>query len=293
MPASHSSMRSRRRPYILLLTLLALSLGLTACAANSAVDPVLAARVDGHPITLSQYQAVLRYITANNSMQGHSLDWQSPAGRSDLSATEQNAMNFLINLQLIREQLSQQGISVTAAERTDASNQINASIDQTPEGRAATTPDMRAMLIEFVAGQSALGSRVKFASAHVRIIVLSSASDAQSMLQQAQNGADFGQLSHDHSIDQSIAAQNGDLGTVYAGQFSAQAQPLEDAIFGPHANPNKFFIVQVGQQYLVVEVTHNPPATISDATQQSQILSGWLQSVVRPAAHVEQYVTTS
>src|SRR5262249_48987640 len=153
--------------------------------------------------------------------QGRLPDWQSPSGRSDLGNLEQSALDFLISSQLIQDALRAQNINVTAAQRADARTVIDNVMAQNPTLRQAMTPDMRAMWIEFLAGERALGEQGKFPSAHLRIIVVNSDADAQNLLKQAQQGADFGKLSHDHSVVQSIADQNGDLGTVYPGQISA------------------------------------------------------------------------
>jgi peptidyl-prolyl cis-trans isomerase C len=272
--------------------MLLLAFGLTACASNATLDPVMAVRVNGHGSTLSEYQTVLRYASANYAAQGRLPDWQSPSGRTDLSGLEQSAVDFLINLQLVQNELQKQKIRVTPAQRADARQQIESSLAQSPALRDAATPDMKAMLVQYVAGRNALGAQGVFPSAHLRVIVVNSEADAQNLLKQAQAGADFGKLSHDHSVIQSIADQSGDLGTVYPGQINAPA--LDSAIFGPHPNPEKLFIVPVDQQWVVAEVTDVKPMQIKgDQNMQSQVVSGWLATTARSSAHIEQYVTTS
>src|SRR5260221_6369513 len=53
-----------------------LAFGLAGCSANTGADMLLAARVNGSPITLSQYDSMLRFTQASSALRGQTGDLQ-------------------------------------------------------------------------------------------------------------------------------------------------------------------------------------------------------------------------
>ncbi len=76
-------------------------------------------------------------------------------------------------------------------------------------------------------------------------------STAQSLEQQALNGADFGQLAHNNSLDSGTAAQNGTLGTVYQGEGQSPA-PFDADAFGTGACAKGQCVVHGGTKYVII-----------------------------------------
>src|SRR5215813_2012215 len=81
MTSSSSRARAPRRSRITLLAALLLALGLVlglaACGNSSQADsPLAVAMVNGHPISLSDFQQVVALYKAGNNQAG-SADWQS------------------------------------------------------------------------------------------------------------------------------------------------------------------------------------------------------------------------
>jgi hypothetical protein len=113
---------------VFLMVLLAVCLA--GCAANTGADPLLAARAGANPITLAQYQSILRLNRANAAAQGTSTDWQSPSGRLSLSTREQDALNTLINLNLARDYMTQHHIAVPASVTKDRNTYFNGQVAQ-------------------------------------------------------------------------------------------------------------------------------------------------------------------
>ncbi len=77
--------------------------------------------------------------------------------------------------------------------------------------------------------ESLTGKREKLAGASYRalMIVVKEQSEAEKILAQLQQGADFKTLAKEHSIDAATAPRGGDLGEFYKGDF---APVIEEAI---------------------------------------------------------------
>jgi hypothetical protein len=294
----------RTRRY-LVPTIFAMLIGvfaLTGCGLSASADPLVAARINGHPISLSAYESIVRLNRANAAMNATAPDWQSPTGRSQLYPMENDALSTLTNLQVMRDALASQKISVPATNVKTARDGLNKQVDglkaqlkAQPSNTAlrnlidSLTPDVLDILAQRIAVQNALVKAPVFPSAHVRGILVEQQDEANSLLEQAKNGADFGQLAKDHSIDTGTAPTGGDLGRVYIGQIG---QEFSDTAFGPQATSEKYFATPFGSSFAVFEVTDRKPAPLTDVTdsqQQQAVLSAWMSTLPKPK--VEQYIT--
>lgn len=303
-----SRSRDLRAALLGLLLLVPLALGLAGCAANTGGDPVLAARVNGRPITLALYQSILRLNMANAaaSSRGGAPDWQSPPGRTRLYTSEQDALDTLINLELARGQLAKNHITIAPATRKQISDDFNSRVARLRESAKADptnadlralvdslTPDVVNVLVDQEAIREALADKPLFPKAHLRAILVNSRADAENLKKQAEGGADFGQLARDHSADSTLASQGGELGTVYVGQATGS---ISQAVFGPQGSKQKYIIAPFQSQFLLLEATDRgmtPLKDVGEAQEQQGVYRGWLENVVRPATDVGQYVTTS
>jgi parvulin-like peptidyl-prolyl isomerase len=302
---STSTIRPRRARRYLIPTLLAALtavFALTGCGLSASSDPLVAARVNGHAIPLSAYESLVRLNRANAAMQATAPDWQSPVGRSQLYPMEKDALNTLINLQVTRDALAKQNITVSANDVKTARDGLNKQVDglkdqlkAQPNNTAlrnlidSLTPDVLDILAHETAAQNALAKAPIFPSAHVRGILVEHQDAANDLVTQAKNGADFGQLAKDHSLDTDSAAKGGDLGTIYIGQIS---QEFSDAAFGPHATSDKYFAIPFGDNYAVFEVTDRKPAALQDglsSQDQQAVIDAWMSTLPKPK--IEQYIT--
>jgi hypothetical protein len=302
---SSSTFRQRRAWRYFIPTVFAVLIGvfaLTGCGLSASSDPLVAARVNGHAIPLSAYESVVRLNRANAALQATAPDWQSPGGRSQLYPMEKDALSTLTNLQIMRDALAMQKISVTASEVKTARDSLNKQVDglkaqskANPGNTAlrdlidALTPDTLDILAQRMAVQNALVKAPVFPSAHVRGLLVQHQQEADDLLAQAKSGADFGKLAKEHSIDTANAAESGELGRVYIGQFSAQ---FSDTVFGAHATNDKFFAIPFGDNFAVFEITDRNPMSlvdVTDAQQQQAVISAWMSSLPKPT--VEQYIT--
>ena len=310
----HVSRSLPRRPAplaALVLAALTVAALLAGCGSSGGSGPLLAAQVNDTGIALSDYQGVVTFYKAENAQQlaqsngqqGSVSDWQSVNGRTGLANIQQGALNFLIGLDLMHEQLVAHHVTVSQADLDKASSALDAQIKSIAQQQkndpstaaivASLTPRVRQLFVEQSVYQSALiaHGNVKVPAAHVRAILVNTQADAQKLEAEAQKGADFGQLAKANSQDTQSAANGGELGTVYVGQLNTQ---FDTAVFGAKT-PAKYVVVPVNGKYALFEVTGRTTQSLTalnDAQTEQTVLTAWLTSVVRPQAQVQTFVTT-
>jgi len=319
------SLRSRRAARVSrfgqapLLGALLLAVALAACGPSGASDPLLAARVNDRAISIGDYQAVLRYARAAAGVSNTPADWQSPAGRAGLGVFQGQVMTYLIQSALLDDQIAKCGVAISGKDQSSAQGAVEQTVSQLQDqqGRhpeygpviAAYTPELKRIFSardvdERTVAQS---DAIKTPSAHMRVILAGSVAEAQQLRDQARKGADFGQLAQAHSQDQT-AASGGELGIVYAGEFTQLGPDFDRQAFTgvkpKHAdgclNANTYtagtvyVIIPNREQAFLFEVTQRadrPIKGISDQQTQQAALMGWLNEPVKDHAQITQYVT--
>jgi hypothetical protein len=275
---------------------------LTGCGLSVSSDPLTVARVNGRPIPLSAYEDLVRLNRANAAMQATAPDWQSPTGRSQLYPMEKDALSTLTNLQIMRDALARQKITVPAGEVKTARDSLNKQVDSLkaqsktqPTNTAlrnlieALTPDTLDILSQEIALQNTIAKASVFPSANVRAILVNNQKEANDLLAQAKSGADFGQLARDHSLDTDSAPKGGDLGRVYAGQLNDE---FNNIAFGPKETNDKYFATPYGDNFVVFEITDRKSMALPQGTSaqdQQTAINAWMNTL--PKATVEQYIT--
>jgi len=312
----------------LVLTALALSLLLSSCAYSATSDPLLAARVNGAPITMSEYQAILPVYIASYevSSQGNAtsaagvplVDWRIPNQRPTYSQIQQTVLRFLIELSLKQQLLSQQHITVPASTMRAAEAQVDSvrasyqtQLNQDPTNAAlqalmtSLTPAAIHILAENSASAMTFGAHGKIPQAHVYGIAVKTRQQAEQVQSLAEHGANFSDLARKYSTDSSAAKNGGDLGLIYAGQFTyeATAQGISDggfgaaldrAVFAPARAP-AYAIIPLPSNggYLLVHVvsrTMAPLAVVNNASTENGYLSGWIAGNLYAAATIHRYI---
>lgn len=295
--------RARLLPLLGLALLMVVVLaGLAGCGANAADDPVMAAEVNGHSITLAQYQQMLGVYRAVNARSNTFTDWRQVSERNDLASTQRQVLDILINIELMREQLRQQHVTVSQADIQSARTTLNTTIStdreqlkKSPDAalRAlldALTPDVVDLLSEQNALQTALQAHGKIPAVHLRGIQAKDQAAAQKLQQQAESGIDFATLARANSQNSSTGSQGGEIGVIYPGTVSPQ---FDQEVFGPKSHPGKYVIVPIQESYWLFELSDLGPhslSTITDAQTESSAVSSWLDEVVRPQASIKEYI---
>lgn len=267
---------------------------------------LLAGSVNGQGISLDDYQRVLAAIKASNALssQQTSLAWQTPSGRSTLAQAQKDALDYLIDAELIHQQIAKQHIAVSkndiAAEEKTIRDSVTSTVTQrrgdplAEAYRAAFNAQLIHLVAQVDTEHKAFVAHGVVPTAHVRVLVLKGSSKdvqtkAAQLTQQAQKGADFGQLVKANSQDTQTAANGGDLGTAYAGGFSTT---FDAQIF---AVQSKYVTVATGGNVYVFEVTQRaskPLNELNDEQTEGNDLDKWIHEVVRAQgqAGIKSYV---
>jgi parvulin-like peptidyl-prolyl isomerase len=293
----------RARLLPLLGLVMALTVLLAGCGANAASDPLLAAKVNGHAITLAQYQQMLALYRATNARNNFFTDWRTAGQRPDLASTQRQVLDLLVTTELLREQLSKQHLTVSAKAIQTARDTLKSQIaesrkqlEQSPDPALKSlldsiTPDVLDLLSQQEAMQALMQQKGKIPAVHLRGIEAKNQQDARDLQQKAESGSDFATLARQNSQNKATGDIGGDLGTFFAGQVNGD---FDKAVFAPGAHPGKYLVLLYQGNYWLLELTdlgQHDLSTISDAQTQANAVTSWLEQVVRPGASIEEYVT--
>jgi hypothetical protein len=268
-PRPRGAGRSGRTYGLPLVALLAtLAICLAACDGVGS-DPLSAASVDGHPISMTAYQRIVDLLKVVRAVQGQPIDWQSPQGRTALASAQAQALSYLTQAELIDEKVQGQRLKVSAkdvgtnvqslsatfhgwAQQVPSNAQVSdlvaaaaqaekaarhaPSLSALLAGRPSVSDSVLILALEQTEG-NLLYANAKVPTAHVRLLETSTQQEANRLKTQVEtHKADFGQLLQQHPLDLGNGPQNSDFSQVYVGELSQLAQPLDPAIFGKSAD---------------------------------------------------------
>lgn len=312
MNVSLSRTRQRRRGLLASATLaLALAAGLAGCGSTStAADPLAAATVNGHAVPLSDYQQMVTYYKAAAASQqtGSSADWRTPNGRGALASAQGQAINFLVNLEVMRQLMAQhasdKGYSSADYQRelTADQKQLNDEIAAARKsGGAALEAQLNALTDRvkylFAEQQATENTLLKFLSLktiHLRALIVMDPNQAQTLVAQLRGGADFNQIAA--KVNPNPSRANWDYGDQWEGSLPAS---FTSAVFA-QGHPKYASVPFTGQsgttQYVVTEATNDRTqqlATLNDAQEEQSIFANWLSSVYRPQLDAQHKISES
>ncbi len=248
----------------------------------------LAARVNGVGIPLDDYNRQFAQAQAAVT-QSPGFDPKSQAGQDALKSLKQQVLDQMIDDVVISMQADREGIKVT----DDTLNAHIAQMIQDAGGvdklnnylttHQMTLADLCSQVRNQLIGEAML-KRVTAAlptsadQVHARHILVPTAAEAQAILTQLQNGADFATLAKKYSKDEATAANGGDLGwfprDVMDPRFEAVAFQLKVGEISQ--------VVQTQYGYHIIQVLGHetrplPPEVIQNKQQQAFL--AWLQAV--------------
>ncbi len=250
---------------------------------------------------------------------GNPTSWQTPSGRQTQASLQTAVLNFLIDSELAREQTVTCGVKVTQKDIATQQKQLKSTgetvlKDPTDPNWATfhallTTPDVLHYYGEQQAYEVALTKVLKLPTAHVSYILVSSKKQADSLLQQAKQGANFADLGNQAQTAANSTASYSDLGVQYIGEFLPEwdkavfggATPTKAGCFNNlklNTSPQRYqefaLTGQNAGQYMVVETTsvaNAPLSAIGDAQTEGSVFNAWISEIVRLPGHsnVEKY----
>lgn len=265
-------------------------------------EPPLAARVNGEPIYLADYEQRLDRFRATLTAQG--IDPDSEEGQAWLDHNRDEILDAMIEQTLVEQTAEEAGIEVTDAdvERTMQDMIAEAGGEEAFRARLATwgetyesaEREVRAQLMGRALAERAV-SGVPQSAEHIRArhIVVDTAETARHIHAQLKAGADFADLARAHSQDSTTRDTGGDLGSFPRGILLASE--VEEAAFS--LQPGQFSdVVPSGLGYhIVLVVERDPDRAISPKNLQflrERALEQWIETLWAQA-QVERFVGAS
>jgi peptidyl-prolyl cis-trans isomerase C len=266
----------------------------------------LAARVNGNPIYLSDYQR-LRALAMRRIWSELHIDPLSKQGRTLLQAQDRGYLERLIQAQIILPFAKTHNLIMSDAELTyagtvllGAPGQHLSKAEQQRQGQRAlqrqlaiqdmTMGDYKdQILLQKVAGYVVSHHQYRGDEVYVRQIVVANPSDANAIRQKLVGGADFATLAGAKSIDPTSNTRGGVVGFVGRGQLPAG---IDQVVFS--IKPNTFSQpVHATDGYHIIEVTKVlQGAPLTGQALNSAELNYWVQwySAQRKTAKIAIYV---
>jgi len=262
----------------------------------------LAARVNGQPILLADYEKQVAQFEAALSDQG--LDLSGEEGQAALAQIRRQVLEAMINQLLTEQAAAREGIAISD-EEVEARIQVDiqdvgdeSKFEQWLADTNLTREDYRAILrSELIYG--AMFERVtatvptSAAQVHVRYILLESEEEARNVLAQLQAGGDFTALAQEFSRDESTRESGGDLGWFPQG-LELMPPEVEAAAFALEIGQTSGVIASQFGYYILQLLERDPDRPLSSEMRQSlkgQTFTRWLEEQ-RAAATLERFVET-
>lgn len=251
----------------------------------------LAARVNGQPIRLADYQAELARCRAALASATTPSD---PCPAQTLQA--------LIDRALILQASQEAGISVSDAQVEDevratleaagGEAEFSAWLEQTGWTPATLRAALRSELLAQALIERTIGPVEAAEQVHARHILVATEAEARDLLSRLADGADFAELAAAYSLDATTQARGGDLGWFARGQLLAPA--VEAAAFA--LRPGEIGdIIRSELGYHIVQTLERDPGRPLSPDQQAafyrQALEHWLAEQ-RAGAHIERFIDT-
>lgn len=247
----------------------------------------LAATINGQSITRTQL---------DNEINARASRSQA----ADPTAFAIEVLESMINQTLIEQYAAANGINISEAQVQAEIDGLNAAATENQMTLNEITGYPEAMLAQKVrenlvtqAVITAIVATVPTTApqVHARHILVKSESEARDILTQLANGADFGDLAAQYSLDVSTAPAGGDLGWIAHGEL---LQPeIEAALFDMPAQSRWPDPVSSALGYHILEVLERDEARQLDevglAFQQQQAFTTWLETQ-RTTASITRYV---
>ncbi len=268
---------------------------LPAVPATPTPDRPLAARVNGQPIYLVDYER--QVVQYQDALAASGVDISSPEGRQRLLEMRAQILDWMIEQVLVEQAAAGMGISVSPEEVQAAISQMiqdaggEELFRERLERSGMTLADLqvqlraellRARVLERV--QATVPERAE--QVHARHILVDTRERAEFILNQIQAGADFAQLARTYSQDESTRDAGGDLGwfprgILLAPEVEQVAFSLQAGQVGPVVQSQfGFHIVQTLERKQDEAISPEHRQLLQDRAVQEWMESLWKQAVI-------------
>ncbi|MDH4135135.1 MAG: SurA N-terminal domain-containing protein [Anaerolineae bacterium] len=267
-----------------------------------ASEKPLAARVNGQPILLADYEKQVAQFETALSDQG--LDLSGEEGQAALAQIHRQVLEAMINQLLTEQAAAREGTAISDEEveaRIQADIQAvgdESKFEQWLADNNLTREDYRTILrSELIYG--AMFERVTAAvptsaeQVHVRYILLDGEEEAHNVLAQLQAGGDFTALAQEFSRDESTREGGGDVGWFPQG-LELMPPEVEAAAFALEVGQTSGVVASQFGYYILQLHERDPDRPLSSEMRQilkEQTFARWLEEQ-RASATIERFVET-
>lgn len=259
----------------------------------------LAARVNGQPIFLADYQEEIARFEA--AMAGQGLDLKSEDGQARLAQMRRQVLDSMIEQVLIGQAAERESVTVSEEELEAVIQESieegggQASFEEWLQTSGLTSEDFKEeirfqLLAQTIFEQVAASVPTTAEQVHARHILVETEEEAQAILARLQGGEDFAALAKQHSQDENTREAGGDLGFFCRGLLISPE--VEEAAFA--LQPGEISgVVQSQFGYHIVQtlerVTDRPlPPELLNVSKE-QAFARWMQQQWDGAA-IERFV---
>jgi parvulin-like peptidyl-prolyl isomerase len=271
-------------------------------SSTSTPEPPLAARVNGWPIYLADYEQELGRYEASLAAQG--IDPSSPEGQAKLAQERDWILSVMIELVLTEQAAVAEGIVVTDEEvdaymqemiaESGGAEAFKAKLEEWGETEEDAWQQVRMQLIGGRMTQRIFDSVPTTAEhVHARHILVYTVEEAERILAQLQASADFATLAQAYSQDTSTRENGGDLGFFPRGILVAPE--VERAAFDLQPGQFSGVIASMLGFHIVQVVERDPARTITQENLrilQDQALQEWVEGLWSQA-DVQRFIETT
>jgi parvulin-like peptidyl-prolyl isomerase len=265
-------------------------------------EPPLAARANGEPIYLADYEHELGRYEASLAAQG--IDPSSPEGQENLAQRRDWILNVMIEQVLTEQAAAAEGIFVSD-EEVDAYMQemidenggteaFRAKLAEWGETEEDAWREVRAQLIGMQMTQRIVeGVPTTAEHIHARHILVDTLEEAERILAQLQASADFATLAKAYSQDVSTRDNGGDLGFFPRGILVAPE--VEMAAFDLQPGQFSGVVTSVLGYHIVQVVERDPARPVAQENLrllQDQAVQEWIEGLWSQA-DVQRFIETA
>lgn len=258
----------------------------------------LAAMVNGRYIFLEDYERQVAMY--QRVLQDQGLDLESDEGEAEMELLRIDVLEAMIDSELMREEAERLGLTLTGEELEEQlaldieEGGGEAAFAEWLEATGQTKDDYAQMLYDLLLSDRILDivadSLPEVAEqVHIRHIAVSGESEAQEVVSELAQGADFAELARSLSEDTLTGEEGGDLGWFPAGVIAPE---LESVAFSLEVGETSG-VIEVGDGYHVIQVLEREAERpISEELKMDLELATferWLEGL-RAAAAIERYV---
>lgn len=246
-----------------LLILMLVGAVLTACGAAGG-NGGKAALVNGKAVSLTDFNAQVRII--QDSMVAQGVDPKTADGKATLDQMRVDILNQMIDIELMRQAATKEGISVTEADVNTRMDQIkkdaggDAAFKKSLTDAKLTEAEFRTLIVRDQITYERLYDKVTTTlpatgeQVRVRHILVDTEKASTDILARLKKGEDFAALAKELSVDTQSKDSGGDLGFFPRG---VKDPAFEDAVF--KLGVNEVGTVQTDYGYHVVQVLEKDP----------------------------------